>query len=170
MLAVYASDPDLLAGQDPGLIAIVQRTEQRHGKPVTEELMRGRTNWSVVSCPIPSWAAAVFPDAPPSEQVGRLWETILEVCRMNEEDPVAAWRSHVAELERRASWLEDHDFLELRYRGPGTDLRVGLPRGHRWRFGQEESTSGVRFIANMPTEEVFTPPHSSPISRAGLLF
>ncbi len=88
----------------------------------------------------------------------RLWEAILRACRADTPDPVAAWRDHSAELVARRTHLTSRDYVGLRYDGPGTDLRVGLPDGVRWNGG-EAGIDGRTFIPNLPTEEVFTVPH-----------
>jgi aminopeptidase len=86
-----------------------------------------------------------------------LWAAVETAVRLDEPDPVAAWREHIAKLGRRATALNERAFESLRYRGPGTDLTVGLLRGSSWRAGVDISR-GIEHVANMPTEEVFTAP------------
>jgi aminopeptidase len=159
LLSVYAEDPDLLKGQDAELIHLTELTAHQHMKPVNDFLFAGRFNWCVVSTAIPSWAARVFPDLPAEEREPRLWEAIFRTCRLDQPDPVAAWREHIRRLAARADHLTGRHYTALHYTGPGTDLTVGLPAGHRWESGESATQAGLRFAANIPTEEVFTLPH-----------
>jgi aminopeptidase len=105
VLSIYAADPDLLKDQDPALIATAEKAVQKHIMPAMTLLTRNATNWCVVSLPIPSWAAKVFPDLSPDQQMERLWDAILSVCRMDRPDPVGDWKQHVARLAARADYL-----------------------------------------------------------------
>ena len=158
-LQILASDPDLLRDQDPELIAITQRTHAKHMRPISDLMTRNATNWAVVSYPVSSWAARLFPSDPPERQVARLWEAIFEVCRINQADPIAAWQAHIADLAARADHLNAKRYTGLKYRGPGTDLYIGLADNHRWVSGAMQSQAGITFVANLPTEEVFSLPH-----------
>jgi aminopeptidase len=158
-LALAAADPDLLKDQDPQLIRTVMQTRMKYHRPVSELISKNHTNWCVVSMPIQSWADKVFPDVGPADREQHLWEAIFDVVRLNEPDPVQAWKDHVQKLARRCGYLNQKQYQALKYRGPGTDLTVGLPEGHIWMGGAIDSASGIRFIPNMPTEEVFTLPH-----------
>lgn len=178
-ISISAADPDLLKDQDPDLVALVQRVSQTHLTPFRRLAMADAFNWSVISLPIPAWAARVFPEAPAAEQVDRLWETIFRVCRIDRPDPVAAWQEHTAELSARRDYLNSRRYVELRYRGPGTDFSLGLPDGHLWAGAHSFTQAGLPFIANIPTEEVFTMPHKDraegvvtstrPLSYGGVL-
>ena len=178
-LAIYAEDPDLLKDADQELVAIAVKTNQNHNKPFMDMLVRNQFNWSLVSIPIPSWAAKVFPDLPAEERLASLWKVIFKVCRVDLEDPVEAWRQHLSELSARCEALNRQRFTNLHYTGPGTDLTIGLPDGHRWLSGSSTSAGGITYVANMPTEEVFTLPHKDrldgfvsstlPLSYAGTL-
>lgn len=159
MLAVYAENPDLLKDQDHTLVALAERTASKYMKPANEYLYHNELNWSVVSYPIPSWAARVFPDLPPEDALQSLWEAIFTICRMDRPDPVSAWRDHIHQLDARAKHLNDRHFSALHLTGPGTDLTVGLPPEHIWESGETINRRGIRFVANIPTEEVWTLPH-----------
>jgi aminopeptidase len=159
MLSVYAEDADLLKDQDPELVHLAERTALKYMKPANDHLFAGDFNWCVVGTAIPSWAARVFPDLPEGEREPRLWEAIFRTCRLDQPDPVAAWREHIRKLVERADRLTERAYTALHYTGPGTDLTVGLPEGHRWESGESVTQGGLRFTANIPTEEVFTLPH-----------
>ena len=90
--------------------------------------------------------------------VERLWEAVITAARLDEPDPVAAWQEHISRLRERAATLEERRFRAIRFVGPGTDLRVGLPPAHRWLTGAETTVEGISHIVNVPTEEVFTTP------------
>jgi aminopeptidase len=179
MLSVKADDPDLLRGQDPALVSLARQVAARRIRPVLEEVERNATNWLVIAAATPAWAARIFPEVPAAEQVDCLWESIFAMCRVDTPDPVAAWRSHVADLVARRDYLNAKAYSALHYTGPGTDLTVGLPKGHLWDSAGMPSQQGIDFIANLPTEEVFTLGHrtqvegtvtaSRPLSYGGTL-
>lgn len=155
----YAEDPDLLKDQDPALVSTAQKTSMKHMMPILSRVMHNAVNWLVVSLPVPSWAAKVFPDLPADEQMSRLWEAIFKVCRLDRPDPLVDWQQHVAGLEARSSYLTRKQYAALHYTGGGTNLTVGLPAGHLWKGGELVSERGIAFVPNIPTEEVFTLPH-----------
>jgi len=157
--SVYANDPDQLKDESPELVSTVQQTVSKAVRPFRELISRNQTNWTVVAAAGAGWAARVFPELPPAEQVSRLWEAIARLCRLDRPDPVAAWEQHLAALARRRDYLNAKRYSALTYRGPGTSLTIGLPEGHLWVSGRSESRSGIPFAPNLPTEEVFTMPH-----------
>jgi aminopeptidase len=158
-LQIGGDDPDLFHGQDLERVATFQRTALEALRPVSQYILNAAQNWCVVAVAGSAWAAKVFPDLPPHQQVERLWQAIFDVCRLNEPDPVAAWRAHIDSLLERSAFLNARHYAALRFTGPGTDLRVGLPEGHVWNSAQATTTSGIVFTPNIPTEEVFTMPH-----------
>src|SRR4029077_3857458 len=120
---------------------------------------RHEINWTIVACATPAWAAAAFPNLSPDEGLARLWEAIFAASRVDQPDPVAAWKKHDADLHARAGWLNEKCYSALHFRGPGTALRVGLADNHLWLGGGTTARNGRYCIPNMPTEEVFTTPH-----------
>lgn len=159
LLSIMAEDPDLLVDQDPDLIDIVRRTANRHMQPVQELLARNVFNWAVISYPIQSWARRVFPGLESEQAVAQLWETIFQTCRLDLDDPVAAWQGHIQTLLARCQYLDARQYHSLKFRGPGTDLTVGLAQGHRWEGGRSLTQAGLAHTPNLPTEEIFTTPH-----------
>jgi aminopeptidase len=115
----------------------------------------GSIAWTIVGYPNEGWAEAVFGEP----DVERLWQAVAVATRLDEPDPVAAWKEHVARLADRAATLTERGFERIRFRGPGTDLTVGLIEGGRWLTAEEETKTGRRHVVNMPTEEVYTTPH-----------
>jgi aminopeptidase len=116
------------------------------------------TNWSIVPAPTPAWASLVFPDLPPDEALARLEQHIVHVLRLDEQDPIAAWRHRADTLLKVADRLTELGFDALHYEGPGTDLTVGLLPGARWQAARFETVDGIEHMPNLPTEEVFTTP------------
>jgi aminopeptidase len=112
------------------------------------------SNWCVVAAPNEGWAEQVFGEP----DLERLWEAVWTCMRLDEADPVAAWETHVRRLESRLHALEAARFRALRFRGPGTDLTVGLLPESRWKGVESLTSEGLTYVANMPTEEVFTTP------------
>lgn len=123
-----------------------------------EVVMAGGVNWTVVPYPTADWAGVVFPDLPREEAFARLWDQIALACRLDAEDPVAAWRARGAELTASAASLNERGLAALHFVGPGTDLRVGLLPSSRWLGGADHTTGGILHLPNIPTEEVFTTP------------
>ena len=159
VLSIYANDPDQLKAFPPDLVAAVQQATARAVRPFREHISRNQTNWGVVAAAATAWAARVYPDLPPAEQMTTLWGAIERLCRLDRPDPIAAWETHLAALAARTDQLNARQYTALTYRGPGTALTIGLPDGHCWVGGRSASASGIRFAPNLPTEEVFTMPH-----------
>lgn len=121
----------------------------------------------------------VFPDATPEEAQDLLWDQIFKTTRIYEEDPVAAWKNHDKTLQEKANELNEEQFTALHYTAPGTDIIIGLPKNHLWEGAGSFNARGEKFMANMPTEEVFTAPDSrridgyisstKPLSYAGTI-
>jgi aminopeptidase len=144
------AEPEVYAGLDG------ERVGKARMREVAEESLKltdGLCNWTIVAYPNEGWARTVLGEP----DVERLWEAVAHAVRLDTPDPVAAWREHIARLETRAAALNERRFDHLRYRGPGTDLTVGLHPESEWQSALDES-AGVRHVANMPTEEVFTTP------------
>ena len=160
VLSVHAVNPTLLKDQDPDLVAKAERARQKYLLPFSRRISGKEVNWCVASAAIPSWAGQVFPGMTGEEATRRLWTEIFRTCRIDREDPVAAWEKHIADLARRRQHLDRKQYAALRFRGPGTDLTVGLPDQHHWLGGRSETVrTKIPFVANLPTEEVFTTPH-----------
>lgn len=115
-------------------------------------------NWTVVPCPTVDWAALVYPDAADGEALERLWRDIAHVCRLDEPDPIEAWRSRFAQLTEVASKLTDLHLDALHYEGPGTDLTIGLLPSSIWDAGSMVTAEGIEHAPNVPSEEVYTTP------------
>jgi aminopeptidase len=158
-LAITGEDPGLLSGQDPEKVSRANRARSKAYKPALEYIAGFAVNWCVVSCATASWAKSVFPNLPQSEAFDRLWAAIFTCSRADLPDPVAAWVEHSRNLRERTDFLNGRRYKALKYRGPGTDLTLGLVDGHVWKGGAAQAKNGVICNANIPTEEVYTMPH-----------
>jgi aminopeptidase len=159
-LAVVGDDPSLLSAEDPERVARANRARSRAYRPALELITGFAINWNLVPAATPGWARAVFPGVPETEAVARLWDAIFRACRVDVADPVAEWARHNATLHARTAFLNGKNYAALHFRGPGTDLRVGLADGHLWAGGAEAAKNGITCNPNIPTEEVFTTPHA----------
>lgn len=159
-LAISGEDPALLAGQDPEKVSRANRARSKAYQPALQHIVDFHINWSIVSFASAAWAKMVFPDATEADAVMKLWDAIFAASRIDQADPVAAWAAHNARLAERKTFLNEKRFSALRFRGPGTDLTVGLADGHEWAGGSEVARNGITCNPNIPTEEVFTTPHA----------
>lgn len=179
VIAIRATDPNLLAKVDPERVATWQRANATYRKPYSLQVMTNRLNWNLVSAPIPGWATLMFPEASSEQAVEQQWDAIFAAVRADQPDPVALWEEHLANLKRRREILTGKQYHALHFRGGDTDLTVGLADDHIWGGGAADTPSGVTFTANIPTEEVWTAPHrervdgvvvsTKPLSYAGTL-
>ena len=158
-LGITGADPSLLSGQDPVKVSRANLAVSKASRPALELITRHEINWSIVACATPAWARVVFPEEPEAVAVEKLWDAILSASRLDNADPVAAWKEHSANLQRRATLLNGKRYSALRYTGPGTELEIGLADGHLWLGGGTTALNGVPCLPNIPTEEVFTTPH-----------
>ena len=147
-------DPDLFAGIDADRVNRSLMPDVR--RALWTQFDHGRMPWTIVAFPTAGWAQQVFGEP----DVERLWQAIRATVRLDEPDPVAAWKAHVEMLQERARQLNERSFDSVRFRGPGTDLTVGLVQQARWMAAGAETAWGRFYVPNLPTEEVFTIPHS----------
>ena len=158
-LAVAGGNPALLSQEDPEKVGRANRAVSKAYRPALELITRHDINWTIVAAATPAWAAAVFPDLKAEDALARLWDAIFAASRVDAADPVAAWKAHDAGLHRRADLMNQKRYSALHFKGPGTDLKVGLADDHVWLGGGMTAHNGRYCIPNMPTEEVFTTPH-----------
>ncbi|MBO0483053.1 aminopeptidase [Candidatus Enterococcus courvalinii] len=178
-ISVVSADPDSLAGVDGNRVASYQAAVGKAMMNLRKATQANKVSWTVVAAAGKQWAAKVFPDLPESEQVDALWDEIFKTTRIYEDDPVLAWKNHDEKLARKANELNQEQFTALHYTAPGTDLVIGLPKNHLWEGAGSLNARNEKFMANMPTEEVFTAPDSrrvdgfisstKPLSYAGTI-
>ncbi len=158
-VSIAANDPELLKGVVPDKIIRAQKAANTALADYREKLMANYNAWCVVSVPTVAWAKKVFPDLTAEAAVEALGAAIARAVRIDQADPVAAWEAHKHHLHERMTWLNDRQFRRVRIQtGLGTDVSIGLPAAHLWLGGAEKTKGGVPFVANMPTEEIFTLP------------
>ncbi|MBT2572259.1 aminopeptidase [Planococcus sp. ISL-110] len=157
-LWIDAEDPDLLTGISAKRLADSQKSAGKALERYRQAVGTDKVAWSIVAIPSQKWAQKVFPDLPAETQMDALWQAIFKTVRIGEGDAVLAWKNHIALLEQRASQLNDRRYVKLQYSAPGTDLTIELPDKHIWMSGASQTPQGNPFIANMPTEEVYTVP------------
>lgn len=178
-ISVVSADPDAFAGVDSHRVATYQAAAGKALMNLRKATQANKVSWTVVAAAGKQWAAKVFPDLPEEEQVDALWDQIFKTTRVYEEDPVLAWKKHDEKLAKKAEELNQEQFSALHYTAPGTDIIIGLPKNHLWEGAGSYNARGKKFMANMPTEEVFTAPDShrvdgyisstKPLSYAGTI-
>jgi aminopeptidase len=149
------SAPGLLNDLDPQRAGLDQLPFMRESSVVVNART---TNWTAVPCPTAPWAGLVYPDLEPGAALERLWEQVIHMCRLDEDDPVAAWRERQEVLVGVSERLTTLGLDALHFEGPGTDLRVGLLPTSRWLAARFETVDGIVHMPNLPSEEVFTTP------------
>jgi aminopeptidase len=163
-MAISAANPTLLSEQDPDKVSRVNRANLAAAKPAMKYISNFDINWSIAAYPSAAWAKQVFPGVAEEEAIEKLADAIFAASRIDNNDPVAAWAKHNAELQSRSDWLNEMRFDALHFTGPGTDLTVGLADDHLWTGGSAPSKNGVVCNPNIPTEEVFTTPHAQRVN------
>ena len=146
------AEPELLAdlpGERVGKARMLDLAHENN-RQINEQL----NNWTVVGVPNEGWAKQMFGEP----DTDRLWELVEFCVRLDEDDPVAAWQRHVKRIGARARALNEMQVDRLHFTGPGTDLTIGLLPESRWQGCESETAAGIPYVANMPTEEVFTTP------------
>ena len=145
-------NPRLMDGLDPA--RLVRSTKLEQVREYLPLVSGSEIAWTVVGAPSPGWAESILgvPDT------ARLWEAVATALRLDEDDPVEAWRHHLEALALRRDLLNERVFDRIRYRGPGTDLTIGVAPESRWVGGETTNVEGTTFVPNMPTEEVFLTP------------
>jgi aminopeptidase len=145
-------EPGLLADLDPARVAGSRQTELVEAS--LRQHVEEKVAWSLIGAPTEAWAKAVFGEP----DIERLWQAIEHAVRLDEPDPVAAWREHLDRLSQRAKILNRRCFDSIHFRGPGTDLVVGLLPDSNWLAAESKTVWGQKFVPNLPTEEVFATP------------
>jgi len=157
-LSITSHNPDLLKGIEHERIMNFQKASGKALANYYSWLQADKFSWTVIAAPSKKWAAKVFPHLSEDQQMNALWEAIFDATRINLEDPVAAWLEHDQQLHSKADYLTSKQYKALHYLAPGTDLTIDLPSKHVWTGGSSENVQGQTFMANMPTEEIFTAP------------
>lgn len=158
-ISIAASDPELMKDVDPDRMIRSHKAGSQALREYYERMMSNQNAWCVISVPTAAWAGKVFPELAEEAAVEALWDAIFKAVRADQPDPVAAWNDHKALLKKNIDILNNSRFQSLQFRNSlGTDLTIELPEGHIWSGGSDATPEGREFIANMPTEEIYTLP------------
>lgn len=159
-ISIYAEDPELLKGIDPNRIKMAQEARLKATKHLMKYTMNDIVSWIVVSIPTTAWANKVYPDLSDEEALNTLWESIFSFVRVDGKgDSIKTWEKHLDTLGKRSKVLNEKNFKKLVFKSDnGTNLKVGLAKNHIWVEASSTNANGIRFIPNMPTEEIFTAP------------
>lgn len=163
-MSIVSQSPDLLSGVDSSRIASLQKASGQALDNFRQEMQADKFSWTVIAAPSPAWAAKVFPELATEQQVPALWDAIFKAVRADVEQPIEAWKMHNQTLHEKVDYLNEKRYTKLHYQAPGTDLTVELPKGHLWCGAGSLNQDGHAFMANMPTEEVFTVPHKDGVN------
>ena len=164
ILFIYAEDPDIFKNVDPQLLSITQHAMFRNLKSLLDKIGKNLSNWVMISAPIDGWSNKLFSEIPPEKRKEHFWDLMFEICRVKNENPQLTWDRHINQLNKRCHYLNQQNYSALKLQGPGTDLTIGLPEGYLWLSGSEMSRNDISFIANIPTEEIFTAPHKGKVN------
>lgn len=159
VLSIRSTNPDLLKDIDSSRVAKANKAAAQAMTNFRQYTMNDRIAWSIISIPTGDWAQKIFPDKSKEDAIENLWDAIVKIVRVDQEDPVAAWDAHNETLKTAREILNKKNYKKLIYKAPGTDLELELPEGHIWKGGSAETEKGTTFNPNMPTEEVFSLPH-----------
>ncbi|WP_062105714.1 aminopeptidase [Bacillus niameyensis] len=163
-MSIVSSSPDLLKGVDGSRIANFQKVAGKAMAKYRQYIQSDKVSWTVIAAPSQAWAQKVFPDASKEAQVFELWDAIFKATRVDQEDPIAVWKQHDETLHEKVDYLNEKHYKKLHYKAPGTDLTIELPEKHIWAGAGSINESGKEFMANMPTEEVFTAPQKDGVN------
>lgn len=159
-LSIAANDPELLAGIDNEKIGAYQKTRGQALKPYYDKIMVNELQWNIISVPTLAWAKKVFPNINDDEAMDMLWHAILKSTKADSENPIETWKNHLSILKEKMDYLNNKQFEKVVITNSlGTNLTVKLPKNHIWASGKDVTQSGIEFVANIPTEEVFSMPH-----------
>lgn len=163
-MSVVSSSPDLFKGVNPARISSFQKAAGTALSTYRKYIQSDKVSWTVVAAPSVKWAEMVFPNEAPETSVQKLWDAIFKATRSDLDNPVEAWKKHDETLHEKVDYLNAKRYKKLHYKAPGTDLTIELPEGHLWVGAGSVNEKGHEFMANMPTEEVFTVPHKTGVN------
>ena len=163
-LSIISSSPELLKDVSPKKLQAMQVANGQAFKEFSSRTQSDFHSWCVAGYPSVEWARLVYPELSDDDAVNALLELILYTVRADVSNPVEAWIEHDKTLHSKVDYLNDKQFKALRYEAPGTDLTIGLPENHLWAGASSTDSNGDSFMANMPTEEVFTAPDKNRVN------
>ncbi|WP_099189430.1 aminopeptidase [Tepidibacter mesophilus] len=163
-ISISASNPELLKDVDSKRIAAANKARSLALKNYREYIMNSTVSWCVISIPTKAWAKKVFTDVSEDKAIQQLWDSIFKIVRVDNDDPIKAWNDHLNKLNHRVEFLNNKNFKSIHLKSKVTDLTIELPKDHLWAGGGEYNAKNTYFVANIPTEEVFTMPFKTGIN------
>jgi len=159
LISIIGDDPELLKTISSEKIAANAKTMATISKDLRDKISKGSFEWTIAAYPTTVWAEKVYPNLKGEEAKSKLWEAIFKISRADRDNPLKSWERHLKVLNEKMNFLNEGEFKEFHYRGPGTDLKVGMPKAYKFIGGDLETYKGTRHLPNIPTEEVFSAPH-----------
>lgn len=164
ILRIKVPDPELLQGIPSSKVSTAVKAAAQAREKHSAQTRNNRITWSLIKAPTKAWANKVFADLPEERRIPAMWEAVFQMNRVDRADPIAAWREHIDQLKEKQEQMNAKRYKKLHYRAPGTDLQVELPTGHLWLGGGDSNAAGAYFVANMPTEEIYSMPHRTGVN------
>ena len=159
-LCILSEDPNLMKDISPKILAETSKAKNIAFQKFYDASMKNQIRWNLIAVPSVSWAKTIFPELSNEDAVNKLWEYIFKTMRLDKNNPIEEWQKHISQLKTRSEFLNNANLKELHYKNSiGTDLVIGLPGNYLFEGCGEKALDGVPFVANMPTEEIFTAPH-----------
>lgn len=159
-LCILSEDPNLMKDVSPKILSETSKAKNIAFQKFYDASMKNQIRWNLIAIPSVSWAKTVFPELAEEDAVNKLWDYIFKTMRLDKDNPIAEWKNHIESLKRRSEILNNSNLKELHYKNSiGTDLTIGLPENYLFEGCGEKALDGIPFVANMPTEEIFTAPH-----------
>ncbi len=159
-ISIVSDDPEAFKNVDKERLSTWSKVASVATMPFMQKIMSNEVKWCVVASASKEWGQKLFPKKSPKKAEEKLWKLIFKITRVDKKDPIKAWDEHDNNLKKYENYLNEANFEKLHYEGPGTDLEVYMAKEHKWVGGSAQSADGDVFIANIPTEEVFSMPHA----------
>ncbi len=164
-MRIAGDDPDALKDIDPKMISRSNLAKMKASREYMEKMSRNENRWTVIAYPSQKWANKVFPELPAEKRCEKLTDVITDILRINAENgAIDAWQEFSSNIEKRMSFLNEKQFSQILFKSDKTDLKVDLPKNHIWCGGGDVSKDGVKYMPNIPTEEVFTLPQKTGVN------
>lgn len=153
-----AADPDINKQMNQDSNSIITKSMLEVTKPLRDSIMSGANSWTIAALPTQKWAAKILGVEPSQDAVNKLWEVMIPIMRLDQENPTQAWIEHGNNLAKRSKFLTENQFDYLHFVSKDTDLKIYMNQGSKWEGGAMKNSAGHTFFPNLPTEEVFTAP------------
>ncbi len=159
-ISIVSDDPEAFKKSDKERLSKWSKVSSMATMPLMQRVMNNEVKWCVVASSSKAWGKKLFPKLSAKDAEKKLWKLIFKITRVDKKDPIKAWEEHDSRLKKYENFLNEANFEKLHYEAPGTDLEVYMAKHHKWIGGSADSADGDVFIANIPTEEIFSMPHA----------